>query len=83
MSAAEHGYREPPDPYPSWLSICDNVFNDFVSRWDLAHNTCGGGLKWQIFPSSAGYTYKKFDIQRGLFPAGCSISSLYQQPNLL
>lgn len=67
MSATEHAFREPPTPYPSWLIICDNVFNDYISRWHLASNTCGGGLKWQIFPSSAGYTYKNSISNGGFF----------------
>ena len=67
MTAAEYGYREPPAPNPSWLGICDNIFNDYVSRWDAANDTCGGGLKWQIFPSSAGYDYKNSCSNGGFF----------------
>lgn len=66
MSAAEFGWLEPPEPYSTWLGICDNVFNDFVGRWELASITCGGGLKWQIFQSSAGYYYKN-SISNGCF----------------
>lgn len=58
LSAAEHSWREPPEPYPTWRGICDNIFNDFVDRWYDADATCGGGLKWQVFPSSNGYDYK-------------------------
>merc|ERR1711977_791386 len=24
LSAAEYGWPEPPEPYPSWIQICDN-----------------------------------------------------------
>ncbi|GME71085.1 unnamed protein product [Ambrosiozyma monospora] len=27
-----------------------------LARWDMS--SCGGGLKWQIYPGMAGYTYK-------------------------
>lgn len=67
MSAAEYKWQEPPPPYPSWLDICDNVFNDFVSRWYLANDTCGGGLKWQVFESSRGYYYKNSISNGGFF----------------
>jgi mannan endo-1,6-alpha-mannosidase len=67
LSAAENGYREPPAPYPSWLTICDNVFNDYVSRWYVANSTCGGGLKWQVFSTSNDYTYKNSISNGGVF----------------
>ena len=67
LSAAEYGWPEPPEPYPSWIQICDNVFNDYIERWNAANETCGGGLKWQIFPSSRGYTYKNSVSNGGFF----------------
>ncbi|KAK5270554.1 hypothetical protein LTR99_004996 [Exophiala xenobiotica] len=68
MFAAEHSFRPPPPPkYPSWLQICDNVFNDFVTRWRAASDTCGGGLRWQVFPSSAGWDYKNSISNGGFF----------------
>ncbi|OCT44613.1 Mannan endo-1,6-alpha-mannosidase DCW1 [Cladophialophora carrionii] len=66
LTAAEYGLREPPAPFPTWLEICDNIFNDYVSRWIDASDTCGGGLKWQVFPTSAGYDYKN-SISNGGF----------------
>ncbi|KAJ9613311.1 hypothetical protein H2200_003253 [Cladophialophora chaetospira] len=66
QNAAEYGFREPPKAYPTWLKICDNIFNDFVSRWIASSNTCGGGLKWQVFPTSPGYDYKN-SISNGGF----------------
>jgi len=67
MSAAEYGWPEPPAPYPTWAGVCENVFNDFVARWKFADDTCGGGLKWQIFSSSAGYNYKNSISNGGFF----------------
>lgn len=67
MFAVEHSFRPPPHPYPSWLQICDNVFNDFVTRWRAASDTCGGGLRWQVFPSSAGWDYKNSISNGGFF----------------
>jgi mannan endo-1,6-alpha-mannosidase len=66
LTAAEYGLREPPTPYPTWFGICDNIFNDYVSRWIESSNTCGGGLKWQVFPTSPGYDYKN-SISNGGF----------------
>lgn len=66
-SAAEYGWPEPLAPYPTWAGVCDNVFNDFVAHWCFANDTCGGDLKWQIFPSSAGYGYKNSISNGGFF----------------
>ncbi|KIW63900.1 hypothetical protein, variant 1 [Phialophora macrospora] len=66
LTAAEYGLRDPPAPYPTWFEICDNIFNDYVSRWIESSNTCGGGLKWQVFPTIAGYDYKN-SISNGGF----------------
>ena len=41
---------------PTWLELAEAVFNAQAPRWDT--KTCGGGLRWQIFPFNAGYNYK-------------------------
>jgi mannan endo-1,6-alpha-mannosidase len=57
MSAAEYGFPEPANAPASYLEVTDNCFKNIMSRWDTA--TCGGGLKWQIYPENAyGYNYK-------------------------
>ena len=58
MTAAEKGFPNPPSGsgVNSWLELAENVFNTQVPRWDT--DTCGGGLRWQIFPFNAGYDYK-------------------------
>ncbi|KAJ9642689.1 hypothetical protein H2204_002337 [Knufia peltigerae] len=68
MFAAEHSFPDPPSPrYPSWLRICENVFDDFVTRWEKSSDTCGGGLRWQVFSSSAGWDYKNSISNGGFF----------------
>jgi mannan endo-1,6-alpha-mannosidase len=58
MTAAESGF--PSDVLTglntTWADIAIGVFNDQASRWDA--ETCGGGLRWQIFSFNNGYDYK-------------------------
>ncbi|KAL7808196.1 mannan endo-1,6-alpha-mannosidase [Trichoderma gracile] len=56
LSAAESGFPSPAADEPQWLELAQNVFDDFVARWDT--KACGGGLRWQIFTFNAGYDYK-------------------------
>ncbi|KAF1950883.1 hypothetical protein CC80DRAFT_218074 [Byssothecium circinans] len=57
MSAAEYGFPEPADAPASYLEVTENCFKNIMSRWDTG--SCGGGLKWQIYPENAyGYNYK-------------------------
>ena len=65
MSATERSFPPPPQPNTPWLSLATNVWNDLVSRWNT--ETCGGGLKWQIFSSNAGYDYKNVPSNGALF----------------
>jgi mannan endo-1,6-alpha-mannosidase len=53
MSAAESKFPQYDDHF---VVLAENVFNEQVLRWDNA--TCGGGLRWQIFPFLTGYDYK-------------------------
>jgi mannan endo-1,6-alpha-mannosidase len=64
MLAAESNFQNPPADKPQWLALAQAVFNEFASRWDPT--TCGGGLRWQIFPFNNGYTYKN-SIANGCF----------------
>ncbi|KAJ5552019.1 Mannan endo-1-6-alpha-mannosidase DCW1, partial [Penicillium sp. DV-2018c] len=62
--AAERNFPSPPDHVPDWLAMVQGVFNQQAHRW---HNdTCGGGLKWQIYHWNAGYLYKN-SIANGCF----------------
>ncbi|KAI9746191.1 MAG: hydrolase 76 protein [Claussenomyces sp. TS43310] len=64
MSAAEHNITAPPSPTPSWLQLTINLWNSQVARWETT--TCNGGLRWQIFSSNSGYTYKN-SVSNGAF----------------
>ncbi|KAL3454625.1 mannan endo-1,6-alpha-mannosidase [Aspergillus insuetus] len=64
MTAAELNFPE-GEGDPSWLSLAQGVFNTQVPRWDT--QTCGGGMRWQIFPYQAGYTMKNAISNGGLF----------------
>jgi mannan endo-1,6-alpha-mannosidase len=64
LAALEYDYPSPPADQPQWLDLAEAVWNTQVSRWDMT--SCGGGLKWQIFQSNAGYNYKN-TVSNGAF----------------
>lgn len=64
MSAAEVNFPNPPPNQPQWLALAQAVFNTQAARWNT--ETCGGGLKWQIFAFNNGYNYKNA-ISNGCF----------------
>lgn len=64
MMAAELEFPDRPNGF-SWLSLAQGVFNTQVRRWDTT--TCGGGMRWQIWPYQAGYTMKNSISNGGLF----------------
>ena len=64
MSAAEYSFPQLPTPYPSWLQIVNNAWEDYVSRWNTS--SCNGGLKWQFNAGNAGYYYKN-SVSNGAF----------------
>ncbi|KAF2745963.1 glycoside hydrolase family 76 protein [Sporormia fimetaria CBS 119925] len=65
MSAAENKFPDSKQPdTPSWLMLAQAVFNTQAPRWNT--ETCGGGLKWQIFHFNRGYDYKN-TISNGCF----------------
>lgn len=63
MTAAELQY--PAYGKYSWLSLAQGVFNTQVDRWDP--DTCGGGLRWQMWNYQAGYDLKNTISNGGLF----------------
>ncbi|TKA67939.1 hypothetical protein B0A55_06570 [Friedmanniomyces simplex] len=65
MGAAESNFPAPETEYPSWLAMAQSVFNQQASRWDDAN--CGGGMRWQIFPTNNGYDYKNTVANGGFF----------------
>ncbi|KAI1108620.1 cell wall glycosyl hydrolase [Nemania sp. NC0429] len=64
MSAAENNFPNPPPDQPQWLALAQAVFNEYVGRWDP--DTCGGGLRWQVFTFNNGFNYKN-SISNGCF----------------
>ena len=78
MSAAERSFPAPPQPNPSWLTFVTNVWNDLVLRWST--ETCGGGLKWQIFPSNVGYDYKNTPSNGALFQLSARLARYTGNP---
>ncbi|KAL2152457.1 hypothetical protein VTH82DRAFT_5641 [Thermothelomyces myriococcoides] len=64
MSAAENNFPNPPEDQPQWLAMAQSLFNQYASRWE--EQTCGGGLRWQIFTFNNGYNYKN-SISNGCF----------------
>lgn len=63
MSAAEQNLPAPGNT--SWIALADEVFNEQVLRWD--EKTCGGGLRWMVFPFSNGYNYKNSNTNGNFF----------------
>lgn len=72
MLAAESNFQNPPENEPQWLALAQAVFNELASRWDPT--TCGGGLRWQIFPFNNGYTYKNSIANGCLFNLGARLA---------
>ncbi|KAK5108316.1 hypothetical protein LTR62_008412 [Meristemomyces frigidus] len=58
MTAAERGLPTPQEASANvtWIQRAQTVFDEQVARWD--DQSCGGGLRWQIFPFNNGYDYK-------------------------
>jgi mannan endo-1,6-alpha-mannosidase len=64
ITAAELNFPE-RDNEPSWVSLAEGVFNGQIPRWDMT--SCGGGLRWQIWPYQNGYHLKNAISNGGLF----------------
>ena len=56
MLAAEVNFPLVPGE-ADWLEMAQAVFNTQAAP-DRHDDECGGGLRWQIYPSNAGYDYK-------------------------
>lgn len=66
LSAMEYGFEVPAGRNATvWLDLSRAVFDSQVPRWETA--TCGGGLRWQIYPENQGYNYKNTISNGGLF----------------
>lgn len=66
LSAIEYEFPVPEGNSSTvWLDLAEAVFNTQWPRWDTT--SCGGGLKWQIFQSNAGWDYKNSISNGGFF----------------
>lgn len=72
MDAAELKFPNPPATSPQWLALAQAVFNLQAARWD--NSSCGGGLRWQIYPFNAGYNYKNGISNGGFFSLGARLA---------
>lgn len=76
MNAAEAKYPQPTkNGNITWGEIGINVLNSMFSRWD---DTCGGGIRWQIFnTNNNGFTYKNSISNGGLFTLAARLARYY------
>lgn len=65
MDALELGFPNPPSDRPQWLQLAENVWNAQVARWNVQE--CGGGLKWQLYSFSNGFSYRNSASNGGFF----------------
>ncbi|KAI8956820.1 glycoside hydrolase family 76 protein [Daldinia sp. FL1419] len=64
MTAAEMNFTNPDPNQPQWLALVQAVYNEYVKRWEP--DTCGGGMRWQIYTFNNGYNYKN-SVSNGCF----------------
>lgn len=79
MAAAEYNFQNPPEGETQWLALAENLFDQQVARWDT--KTCNGGLRWQVYPFTAGYNYKNTISQAGLFNIATRLAKWYGSKN--
>jgi mannan endo-1,6-alpha-mannosidase len=57
MSALEYKFKDPKKSDPQYFEVVTRAFDNIASRWNT--ESCGGGLKWQIYPENDyGYFYR-------------------------
>jgi mannan endo-1,6-alpha-mannosidase len=80
LSAAEQSFPAPPAIYPSWLQLAINLFANQIARWD--NSSCGGGMKWQIYPANSyGYDYKNAISNGAAFAMAARLATLVPAEN--
>lgn len=66
MDAVEANFPESTaDGAPSWLALAQATFNFQAGYWDT--KTCGGGFRWQVYFTNAGYNLKNMISNGGNF----------------
>lgn len=78
LTAEDYGVPLPEqtkrDESPSnWTQLAINVFNEQVARWD--EQSCGGGLRWQIFTFNNGYNYKNSGSEGTFFQLAARLAA--------
>ncbi|KAL7623554.1 hypothetical protein AAE478_007237 [Parahypoxylon ruwenzoriense] len=73
MLAAENKFRDPPPDQPQWLALAQAVWNEQAGP-DRRDDTCGGGLRWQIFRGNRGYDYKNTIANGAFFNMGARLA---------
>lgn len=71
IQAAERNFTEAGGDNPTYLELAQATFNTMKNRWDS--DSCGGGLRWQIFTWNNGYDYKNTVSNAGLFHIGARL----------
>ncbi|KAH8664213.1 putative dfg5 protein [Xylariales sp. PMI_506] len=66
LLAAEVNFPNPPSDQPQWLALAQAVWNEQTESTRRDNESCGIGLRWQIFPENNGYNYKN-SIANGIF----------------
>ncbi|KAK8214002.1 glycosyl hydrolase family 76-domain-containing protein [Phyllosticta capitalensis] len=72
MSAAEQSFPALSSPAQGYATLAANVFTAQLARWDTT--SCGGGLRWQVYPENKGYTYKNSVSNGGLFQVAARLA---------
>jgi mannan endo-1,6-alpha-mannosidase len=72
LDAAEANFPNPPEGKPSWIALAQAVYNFQAKLWDTS--TCGGGLRWQVYPYLAGYNLKNAIANAGNFQLAARIA---------
>jgi mannan endo-1,6-alpha-mannosidase len=73
MSALEYQFPDPDNAPAAYLDVAINSFNNMMGRWD--ETSCGGGLKWQVYPeNSYGYNYKNSISNGCVFALGARLA---------
>ncbi|KAH7051201.1 glycosyl hydrolase family 76-domain-containing protein [Macrophomina phaseolina] len=65
LTAAERNFPQADGQGSSWEDLARNVFDGLAPRWDT--QSCGGGLRSQIFTFNSGYNWKNSASQALFF----------------
>ncbi|KAJ6150861.1 mannan endo-1-6-alpha-mannosidase [Penicillium chermesinum] len=77
LTAAEYGFPDRKEGF-SWLSLAQGTFNTMKARWD--NESCGGGMRWQLFVyQGSGYTLKNAISNGGFFQLAARLAMYTQK----